>query len=147
MVSMLASTYAAKGHKILVVSDRVQFLKRCADLTGNNAVCITGELDHVERETQLDKIKNGSADILYGSQSIFSEGISLNELSVLILGTPLNNEPLLIQLIGRVIRKLEGKQQPVILDIHLKGNTASRQAKARMGVYIKQGYEIQTIAT
>jgi len=147
MVSMLASTYAAKGHKILVVSDRVQFLKRCADLTGNNAVCITGELDHVERETQLDKIKNGSADILYGSQSIFSEGISLNELSVLILGTPLNNEPLLIQLIGRVIRKLEGKQQPVILDIHLKGNTASKQAKARMGVYIKQGYEIQTIAT
>ena len=63
------------------------------------------------------------------------------------MGTPLNNEPLLIQLIGRVIRKLEGKQQPVILDIHLKGNTASKQAKARMGVYIKQGYEIQTIAT
>lgn len=145
MVSMLASTYAAKGHRVLVVSDRVQFLKRCADLTGNNAVCITGELDHVEREKELSKIKTGSADILYGSQSIFSEGISLNELSVLILGTPLNNEPLLIQLIGRVIRKLEGKQQPVVVDIQLKGNTASKQAKARMGVYIKQGYEMQTI--
>ena len=147
-IAQLASVYAAKGHKVLVVSDRVQFLKRCADLTGNNAICITGELKSAnEREEELQKIKDGRADILYGSQSIFSEGISVNELSCLILGTPINNEPLLIQLIGRVIRKLEGKQQPVILDVHLKGNTASRQAKSRMGVYIKQGYEIKTVAS
>ena len=147
LVAQLASVYAAKGHKVLVVSDRVQFLRRCAELTGNNAICITGELDHGQRDTELQKIKTGEADILYGSQSIFSEGISVNELSCLILGTPINNEPLLIQLIGRVIRKLEGKQQPVVVDIHLKGNTASKQAKARMGVYIKQGYEIKTVAT
>ncbi len=146
LVSMLASTYAAKGHKVLVVSDRVQFLKRCTDLTGDNAVCITGELNHVEREEELNKIKDGTADILYGSQNIFSEGISVNELSCLILGTPVNNRPLLTQLIGRVIRKLEGKQQPVVVDIHLKGSTASRQAKERSGVYLSEGYEIQTIA-
>lgn len=146
LVSMLASTYAAKGHKVLVVSDRVQFLKRCADLTGDNAVCITGELNHEERENELTKIKDGTADILYGSQNIFSEGISVNELSCLILGTPVNNKPLLTQLIGRVIRKLEGKQQPVVVDIHLKGSTASRQAKERSGVYLSEGYEMQTIA-
>jgi superfamily II DNA or RNA helicase len=146
MVSQLASVYAAKGHRVLVVSDRVQFLRRCADLTGNNAICITGELDNVQREEELEKIKDGRADILYGSQSIFSEGISVNELSCLILGTPINNEPLLIQLIGRVIRKLEGKIQPVIIDIHLKGSTASRQAKARSAVYIKQGYDIKVVA-
>ena len=146
LVAQLASVYAAKGHKVLVVSDRVHFLRRCAELTGNNAICITGELDHAQRDSELQKIKTGEADILYGSQSIFSEGISVNELSCLILGTPINNEPLLIQLIGRVIRKLEGKQQPVVVDIHLKGNTASNQANARMGVYIKQGYEIKTLA-
>jgi superfamily II DNA or RNA helicase len=131
----------------LVVSDRVQFLNKCTELTGNNAICITGELPHEQREEELQKIKDGTADILYGSQSIFSEGISVNELSCLILGTPINNEPLLTQLIGRVIRKMEGKIQPVILDIHLKGNTAARQAKSRMGVYIKQGYEIKVVAS
>jgi superfamily II DNA or RNA helicase len=146
-ISQLASVYAAKGHKVLVVSDRVQFLNKCTELTGNNAICITGELPHEQREEELQKIKDGTADILYGSQSIFSEGISVNELSCLILGTPINNEPLLTQLIGRVIRKMEGKIQPVILDIHLKGNTAARQAKSRMGVYIKQGYEIKVVAS
>lgn len=147
LVSQLASVYAAKGHRVLVVSDRVQFLKRCAELTGNNAICITGELDHKDREQELDKIRSGEKEILYGSQSIFSEGISVNELSVLILGTPLNNEPLLTQLIGRVVRKSKGKQQPVIVDIHLKGATASRQARARSALYIREGYDIVTVTT
>jgi superfamily II DNA or RNA helicase len=147
LVSQLAAVYAAKGHRVLVVSDRVQFLKRCAELTGNNAICITGEVDHENREKELDKIRSGEKEILFGSQSIFSEGISVNELSVLILGTPINNDPLLTQLIGRVVRKSEGKQQPVIVDIHLKGATASRQARARSSLYIQEGYDIVTVAT
>ena len=146
IVAQLASVYAAKGHKVLVVSDRVQLLKRCAELTGDNATCITGELDQTTRDKEIEKIRTGELDILYGSQSIFGEGISVNELSALVLATPINNEPLLIQLIGRIIRKLEGKQQPVVVDIHLKGNTASRQARARSAVYIKQGYDIQVVA-
>jgi len=143
LIAQIASVYAAKGHKVLVVSDRVQFLKNCAELTGDRAICVTGELPHELREGELQKIKEDEADVLYGTQSIFCEGISLNELSVLILGTPINNEPLLIQLIGRVIRKQEGKLQPVVVDIHLKGKTATAQASARMGVYISEGYEIK----
>ena len=146
IVAQLASVYAAKGHKVLVVSDRVQLLKRCSDLTGDNATCITGELDQGTRDTEIAKIKTGELDVLYGSQSIFGEGISVNELSALVLATPINNEPLLIQLIGRIIRKQEGKLQPVVIDIHLKGNTASRQARARSAVYIKQGYDIKVVA-
>jgi superfamily II DNA or RNA helicase len=69
----------------------------------------------------------------------------LNELSCLVLGTPVNNEPLLTQLIGRVVRKLDGKRQPVIVDINLKGKTASRQANARMGYYIREGYEVAVL--
>ena len=144
-VSMLAAAYAARGHKVLVVSDRVQFLKSCAELTGDKAICVTGEVPHEEREELLDEIKYGSKNVLYGTQAIFSEGISLDTLSCLILGTPINNEPLLTQLVGRVIREKEGKINPVILDIHLKGNTAKRQASNRMGYYMKQGWEIRYI--
>ena len=144
-ISMLAAAYAARGHKVLVVSDRVQFLKSCAELTGDKAICVTGEVPHEEREELLDEIKYGSKNVLYGTQAIFSEGISLDNLSCLILGTPINNEPLLTQLVGRVIREKEGKINPVILDIHLKGNTAKRQASNRMGYYMKQGWEIRYI--
>ena len=143
-VSMIAAKYAAEGHKVLVVSDRVAFLKACAILCGDKAVSITGDMELTEREEVMKEIKENK-NILFGTQSIFSEGISLNDLSCLVLGTPINNEPLLTQLIGRVIREKEGKRQPVIVDIHLKGKTAARQANARLGYYMKQDYEVNIL--
>ena len=144
-VAMIAAAYAKRGHKVLVVSDRVYFLQYCAELVGDSAICVTGEVAHEDRETMLDEIRAGKKDILFGTQAIFSEGISLDDLSCLILGTPVNNEPLLTQLIGRVIRQKEGKKDPVIIDIHLKGNTARKQASNRIGYYMKQGYTIKEL--
>jgi len=142
-VAMLAAAYAAKGHKVLVVSDRVAFLKACAELTGDKAICVTGEVPHEQREELVEEILTGNKNVLYGTQAIFSEGISVDTLSCLILGTPVNNEPLLTQLVGRVIRKREGKIDPVIIDIHLKGNTARKQASNRVGFYMKQGWDMK----
>ena len=143
-VSMIAAKYAAQGHKVLVVSDRVAFLKACSELCGDKAVSITGDMEFAERDKVMNQIKKNK-NILFGTQSIFSEGISLNDLSCLVLGTPINNDPLLTQLIGRVIREKEGKQQPVVVDIHLKGKTAARQANARLGYYLKQDYEVNVL--
>jgi len=146
LVSMVAAAYAAKGHKVLVVSDRVAFLKSCAELVGPKAVCITGAIkEQEERDALINKILTGEAQILFGTQAIFSEGMSVVPLSCLILGTPLNNEPLLEQLIGRILRLCPDKLAPRVVDIHLKGNTARRQASARMGYYMKMGYNIKSM--
>jgi len=142
-IALLAAAYAAKGHKVLVVSDRVSFLKACSELTGDKSICVTGEVSHEDRETLVDEILYGDKNVLYGTQAIFSEGISVDTLSCLILATPVNNEPLLTQLCGRVIRKKEGKIDPVIIDIHLKGNTARKQASNRVGFYMKQGWNMK----
>ena len=142
-IAMLAAAYAARGHKVLVVSDRVSFLKACAELTGDKAVCVTGDVSHEDRETLVDRVLYGDANVLYGTQAIFSEGISVDTLSCLILATPVNNEPLLTQLVGRVIRKKEGKIDPVVVDIQLRGKTAQRQASNRVGFYMKQDWSIK----
>ena len=141
MMAMLAASYAAKGHKVLLVADRVDFLKSCARLVGDNAICVTGDIPHEQRAEMVKEIFHDK-DVLFGTQSIFSEGISLDCLSCLILGTPVNNEPLLTQLIGRVIRMYDGKPQPKIVDINLHGRTARKQASARRGYYMRQGYEV-----
>ena len=117
----------------------------CARLVGDRAVSVTGDMHFSDREATLNQLKTDEKDILFGTQSIFSEGISLDDLSCLVLGTPVNNDPLLTQLIGRVIRKKEGKKQPIIVDINLKGKTAARQASARMGFYIREGYEVKVL--
>jgi len=144
-IALMAASYAARGHKVLVVSDRVHFLKACAELVGDKAVCVTGDVGHEDRENLLADIRNNKKEILFGTQAIFSEGISVNNLSCLILGTPINNEPLLTQLIGRVIREDSNKKTPKIVDTHLLGNTAKRQASNRMGYYIKQGWKINQL--
>ncbi len=144
MMAVLAAKYAAQGHKVLVVSDRVDFLKQCHRLVGDNSICVTGDIPHDQRPEIIKQIYTNK-DVLFGTQSIFSEGISLDCLSCLILATPVNNDPLLTQLVGRIIRIYEGKPQPIIVDIHLVGKTANRQANARMGYYMKQGYEVETI--
>jgi len=145
LIAMLSSAYAAKGHKVLVVSDRVHFLKACAELVGEKAICVTGEVPLEDRGKLINKILHGDKQILFGTQAIFSEGISVNSLSCLILGTPINNEPLLTQLIGRVIREQDGKVSPKIVDIHLKGQTATKQASNRIGYYMKEGYIIKQL--
>jgi superfamily II DNA or RNA helicase len=145
LLAMLAAGYAAKGHKVLVVSDRVALLKECANLVGDSAICITGEIDHKEREVLLNKIRAGTKTEVFGTQAIFSEGLSVDPLSCLILGTPLNNEPLLEQLIGRVIRMYPNKLTPKIVDLNLLGETARRQASARIGYYMRMGYKIREL--
>ncbi|MEK9894889.1 MAG: DEAD/DEAH box helicase [Burkholderiaceae bacterium] len=147
LVSLLAAVYRKKGHSVLVLSDRVNFLKKLATTLDEACEIITGENTLEERQTRMNNIKSGEKKILLGTQSIFSEGISLNELSCLVLATPVSNEPLLTQLIGRVIRESPGKIQPVIVDINLRGKTAERQGKVRIGHYIKEGYKINVIDT
>lgn len=142
LIAMLAAVYKNKGHKVLLVSDRVRFLKRLKLTIGKHAVIITGENTLEEREERLDRVKAGKVDILLGTQAIFAEGISVNPLSCLILATPVNNTPLLTQLIGRVVREYPDKQQPVVVDINLKGKTAQRQAGFRLSHYRQQEYNV-----
>lgn len=142
LICFLAAAYRKQGHKVLLLSDRVYFLKRVKETLGDHCELITGEVKGEEREKKLQRVQKGEVDILLGTQSIFSEGISVNPLSCLILATPVNNTPLLTQLIGRIIREHPGKPQPVVVDINLLGKTAEKQAKLRLGHYLKEKYEV-----
>ena len=142
LICFLAAAYRKQGHKVLLLSDRVYFLKRVKETLGEHCELITGEVPLAEREKKIERVQSGKVDILLGTQSIFSEGISVNPLSCLILATPVSNTPLLTQLVGRVIREYPGKIDPVVVDINLKGKTAEKQAKLRLGHYLQQGHKV-----
>jgi superfamily II DNA or RNA helicase len=145
LVAMLSAAYAAKGHKVLVVCDRTMFLKKITELIGEKAVCIIGEVDQKDRKILQNQVASGEKEVLAGTQAIYAEGTNIPPLSCLILATPLNNDPLLKQLIGRITRLCPGKLSPILVDLHLIGNTARRQASARMGYYMRQGYKIREL--
>ena len=143
LVTDIAEQYADMGHMVLVVSDRVEFLDRCVNRSGDRAVMVIGPTK--DRDSIHRQLRARERDILYGSMSIYKEGISENYLSCLVLGTPINNDPLLEQLIGRIQREDPGKLIPIVIDIILKGATAKRQAKNRAGHYIRHGYKVTHI--
>lgn len=145
LVVGLADHYARMGHKVLIVSDRVEFLKECSNNSDHPSEVLIGALKEDEREEVIRKITTGEVKQLWATQSLVSEGISINPLSCLILGTPLNNMPLLEQLIGRIQRNSEGKLDPVVVDIKLEGWTVRNQFNNRLGHYMKEGYEINFV--
>lgn len=128
-----------RGHKVLVVSDRIEFLENCSNMT-ENSVCI---ISKTKNQASLEQeIKTGSKTSIYGSISIFKEGISINELSCLILATAVNNEYLLEQLVGRIMRICNGALNPEVVDIKFKGRTGENQFKTRQSFYIQEGFKI-----
>ena len=139
----LAKSYAGEGHSVLVVCDRTELLEYGHMETKEASLIITGKVTGGSiRQDIMDCISRREARILWATQSIFSEGVSLNELSCVILATPINNEPLLKQIIGRIQRQAEGKLEPVVVDIGLQGNTGRRHRTSRKGTYISEGWNM-----
>lgn len=139
-----AQTMASKGHKVLVVSDRVEFLK-ALDSICDNSVCVTGLTK--DRQYYHDLLDTDEYNILFGGIGIYKEGVNIPKLSCLILGTPLSgtNEGLLEQLVGRITRSHPDKLPPVVIDIRLGGNFGYKQSMDRIAFYRRMGYDIEIL--
>lgn len=134
---------ANRGHKVLLVSDRVSTISRLYQALhkNNKVIAITSKTK--DRDEEIRLLREGKADILLGSIKIFAEGISESMLSCLVLGAAINNDVLLEQVIGRVTRKAEGKPQPLVVDICLSGATGKTQKLSRLGFYRSMGWDIE----
>lgn len=143
LIASMALVQARKGHKVLVIADRVDFLEKVGKLLGSRAVVITGST--TDRKDELAKLDSGECDILCGSRQIFSEGISQNNLSCLLLAIPIANAPTLEQIIGRIMRLSEGKLDPVVIDIQFSGPTEVRQNNMRLGMYLEKGWKVEAL--
>lgn len=148
VIQDLCRIYADLGHKVLFVSDRTAILEELSEFLNSidiPAEVIIGTTGETERLDIQGRVARGETKVLCASQSIFSEGISLNELSCLILGSLVNNESLLEQLAGRIQRITEDKLDPVFVDIRLTGGVAWNQAASRRAVYLNNGWKVLDI--
>ena len=87
-------------------------------------------------------MENGEKSCIAGSRQIFSEGISINILSCVILASPIANDALLEQIIGRIMRQHENKLQPVVLDMNFSGPSDKKQNKERLAFYSRKGWQV-----
>lgn len=103
------------------------------DLRGRRTLTITTRLEQIDALTRITKnranidmgqLRSGSnyAEVLsknhlVGIQSLVKQGLDKPELETVFLGTPVSDEAMLIQVVGRLNRVSVNKQQPVIVDI------------------------------
>ena len=144
-IGVVAKTQMARGHSVLVIADRVEFLNNVKEFIGENCLCITGETSFEERKAIGDRVEEGKTTCVAASRSIFSEGISMNRLSCIILATPIANEVLLEQLIGRIMRMHPSKLPPEVIDIQFSGPADKKQNNLRFKFYLEQGWEVSSV--
>lgn len=142
LIAKLADQAVEAGHKVLVICSRVSFAEALVNKCERNAVALTGETE--DRDAVLASLDTTN-DIICSTTGLFSEGISKNSLSCLILAAHLNNPFLLDQVVGRITRIVPGKKPPVVVDITFKGPMAKKQLSTRFGYYLEAGYEFEYI--
>ena len=144
-IAGLANMHISGGHSVLIVADRVEFLEKVKEYVGETCLLVTGETDFEARQRAKEQILNREKMCIAGSRQIFAEGISINILSCVILAVPMSNDSLLEQIVGRIMRPHEGKQNPIVVDIQFAGWADKKQNTDRLGLYLRKGWEVVTV--
>jgi superfamily II DNA or RNA helicase len=141
-ISSIATMHIAEGHSVLVIADRVEFLEKVKEYVGETCLLVTGNTSFEDRQRAKEQILAKEKMCIAGSRQIFSEGISINILSCVILAVPMSNDSLLEQIAGRIMRMHEGKLDPIIVDIQFAGYADKKQNTDRLGLYLRKGWKV-----
>jgi len=144
-ISQLAKIQVTLGHQVLVIADRVGFLQKVKEYVGETCVLVTGETNFEQRQQIKQQLLSKEKMCIAGSRQIFSEGISINSLSCVILAVPIANDSLLEQIVGRIQRQHDDKLQPVVLDMQFAGYQDKKQNRDRLGFYMRKGWDIELV--
>ena len=141
-IAGLAKSQISEGYSILIPAERTEFLKKIKELIGESCAIVTGETSYDERQEILRKIESKEIMCIAGSRSIWTEGISANRLSMLILCSPTANPAVIDQITGRIRRKADGKLDPVVLDIYHASPAEKATARKRLALYGQWGWKV-----
>ena len=144
-IAGLAKIQVALGHQVLVIADRVGFLQKVKEYVGETCVLVTGETNFEQRQQIKQQLLTKEKMCIAGSRQIFSEGISINSLSCVILAVPIANDSLLEQIVGRIQREHKDKLVPVVLDMQFSGFMDKKQNRDRLGFYMRKGWNIELV--
>jgi len=141
-IADIAKMHVAEGHSVLVIADRVEFLEKVKEYVGETCLLVTGGTSFEDRQQAKAQILAKEKMCIAGSRQIFSEGISINILSCVILAVPMSNDSLLEQIAGRIMRMHDGKLDPIIVDIQFAGYADKKQNTDRLGLYLRKGWKV-----
>ena len=129
-----------KGYTI-IISERVEQLHYLNSKIPSS-VCIDGKTPKKQREQMVEEFKNGKHKVLLASYSLVAEGFDVPLLENLIMASPVKDERLVIQSIGRIQRPNDKKCVANVYDLVDNVSMLDRFFTKRKSVYKKEGWNI-----
>lgn len=100
---------------------------------------VRGEVESEERELIRHQLQNKEIDLVI-STVVFTTGVNIPSLNAIILAGGGKSDIAVIQSIGRVLRKCEGKDYGLIIDTLDIGRYLSEHCVSRLSLYSKMGW-------
>jgi len=125
----------------IIISERVDQL-HYLDSKISSSVCIDGKTPKKQREKMVEEFKNGKHKVLLASYSLVAEGFDVPMLENLIMASPVKDERLVIQAVGRCQRPYENKKIANIYDLVDNVSMLERFFTKRKSVYKKEGWKV-----
>ena len=112
--------YVGNG-AMIVLANRVAYLQELARMINSDkVVCLSGmgqsKKAKEERKQILEKLNNNELDCVFATYQLAKEGLDVPNLRYIALATPEKDETTVIQSVGRVGRKADGKECGMVLD-------------------------------
>ena len=134
----------------MVLANRVEYLQRLCDAYNKGqagmAVCLSGmgqsKKAKAERKAALERLNNGEIDAIFATYQLAKEGLDVPNLRYVVFATPEKDETTVIQSVGRVGRKAEGKEYGTVIDFVDDFGMYKDWASKRRGHYRKIDAEI-----
>lgn len=139
-----------RDHSCLILSDRLTHLETLIGMLPEDmradAVTINGKMTtkkgRAEREGALDQMRAGEKKYLFATFTLAREGLDIPRLERLFLTTPQKDEAVIIQSLGRIARRFDGKAKPVAIDFVDKNiGMMVGMYKKRVKIYRQKGVE------
>lgn len=129
-----------KGYTI-VISERTSQLEELQKQTPSS-IYINGKTPKKQREKQIEEFRQGQHKVLFATYSLVAEGLDIPILENLVMASPVKDERLVIQAIGRCQRPCEGKEKANIYDLVDDVSMLDKFTRKRKSVYKKEGWDI-----
>lgn len=132
---------------MLVLANRVKYLKTlCEKFNVSGAykgMCLSGTgITKDERKQALQQLNDGEINCIFATYALAAEGLDIPNLNYVFFATPEKDERIVIQSVGRVGRKAEGKAHGTVIDFVDSFGMYQGWAKKRRGYYKKIGAEV-----
>lgn len=131
-VKDLVTKALAKKKRILVLYKSVECCKALAESLGVDAA-------HGGYRAPFYAFKKGETDLCIANVNLLGEGIDVPSISVLIYCAGTSSPVTTIQAFGRAVRKCEGKDKAVVIDVF--PDTSEWRWKAKQRAYIAKQYD------